>query len=157
MSETLHPELLSFGRRLEAVGIVAAVHADHLCVRLPLLASVRVRYDGQRLTLEPRFGVLSRTVSVLSTFGSLIALLAGMVAVEIAVPVLVMVGSLGACAVVYDGMRFIVTEGAVTRVTTLWALAGEPAAHDALGSGPAVPLASVARDSAAADLRSPRT
>jgi hypothetical protein len=142
----LHPELLRFGRQLEAVGMVATVHADHLCVRLPLLASVRVRYDGARLTLEPRFGAASRTMATLSTFGSVSALIVGMTAAGIAVPALVAVGSLGALAGIYDVIRFVVTDGAITRVTTLWSLPSAPASRDVLTSGPAVPLETGVRE-----------
>ena len=157
MSASLHPDLLRFGRRLEAVGMVTAVHADHLCVRLPLLASVRLRYDGERLSLQPRFGAVSRNFSVLATFGSVSALLGGMIATGIALPALVTVGALGTLAAVYDVMRFVVTEGAVTRVTTLWALSAEGASRDALTSGPAVPLVVDARDAAGVESRAPRT
>jgi hypothetical protein len=146
MTEPLHPELLRFGRQLEAVGMVAATHADHLCVRLPLLASVRVRYDGARLTLEPRFGAVSRTTAAVSTFGSVSALIVGMTVAGIAVPALVAVGSLGALAGLYDVIRFVVTEGAVTRVTALWSLPSAAASRDVLKSGPAVPFETGVRE-----------
>jgi hypothetical protein len=153
MSASLHPELLRFGRQLEAVGMVAAVHADHLCVRLPLLASVRVRYDGDRLSLEPRFGAVSRTVAVMSTVGSVSALLVGMTAAGIAVPALIAVGALGTLAAAYDVMRFIVTEGAITRVTTLWSL--PESASRGLFSAPAVTLETSAREPSPALRRPP--
>ena len=146
MSTSLHPELLRFGRQLEAVGMVAAVHADHLCVRLPLLASVRVRFDGERLSFEPRFGAVSRTVAVVSTVGSVSALLGGMTAGGIAVPALIAVGALGTLAAAYDVMRFIVTEGAITRVTTLWSLSSEGASRGLLTSAPPVPPETSARE-----------
>lgn len=146
MSMALSPELTRFASRLEAAGIVTAAHADHLCVRLPLLASVRVRYDGARLSLEPRFGAVSRTVATMSTLGSVSALLVGMTLSGIAVPALVAIGGLGALAGAYDVMRFVVTENAITRVTMLWAGTGErPSAQ--LGAGPATPPAvAVERD-----------
>jgi hypothetical protein len=146
MTASLHPELLRFGRELETVGMVAAVHADHLCVRLPLLASVRVRYDGARLSLEPRFGAVSRTTAAVSTFGSVSALIVGMTVAGIAVPALVAVASLGALAGIYDLMRFVVTEGAITRVTTLWSSPSAPASRDMLTSGPAAPMATGVRE-----------
>jgi hypothetical protein len=135
----LHPELAGFERRLEAAGMVAAVHADHLCVRLPLLASVRVRYDGARLSFEPRFGAASRTVATISTFGSVSALLVGMTLAGIAAPALVAVGAFGALASAYDVMRYVVTESAITRVTMLWTSAGERSAAE-IGPGTTVPL-----------------
>ena len=140
MSASLHPELLRFGRELEAVGVVAAVHADHLCVRLPLLASVRVRYDGERLSLEPRFGAVSRGVAVFGSFGTVTALIVGLTATGTALPALVAVGAVGTLAAAYDVMRFVVTEGAITRVTTLWALPRDTGERDLLSSGAAAPL-----------------
>ena len=65
----LHPELQGLKSRLEAVGFVAVDHGDHLCVRLSLLCSVRLRYDGQRLMCEPRCGALSRTMASTLLFG----------------------------------------------------------------------------------------
>lgn len=154
MSVALHPELTGFATRLEAAGIVAAVHADHLCVRLPLLASVRVRYDGARLAFEPRFGAVSRTVATMSTLGSVSALLVGMTLSGIAVPALVAVGGLGALAGAYDVMRFVVTESAITRVTMLWAGTRERSTAQ-LGAGPATPLAAVERDRVQANRPAP--
>ena len=149
MSGSLHPELLRLGRQLESVGIVAAVHADHLCVRLPLLSSVRVRYDGERLSFDPRFGVLSRTKAVVGALGSVSALIVAITVSGTAVPVLVAAGSLGALAAAYDVMRFIVTESAIVRVTTLWA--GTSAQRmESLGSGPAAPVNVHARAAAPA-------
>jgi hypothetical protein len=148
MSAALHPELLRFGKRLEALGFVTAVHADHLCVRLPLLASVRVRYDGERLSLEPRFGAVSRNTAIITTVASVSALLVGMTITGIAVPALVAVAGLSSLAAAYDVMRFIVTDGAVTRVTMLWAFPAGSEQRDAIGSAPAVPLSTEARDSA---------
>jgi hypothetical protein len=116
----LHPELLAFHGRLEAAGLVAARHADHLCVRLALLCSVRVRYDGERLTYEHRFGGVTRAVATASTFGIATAAVAGLALTGAALPVILTAGSLGVLAVVYDAMRYIVTEGAVTRATLLW-------------------------------------
>ena len=153
MTMALHPELVSFERRLEESGIVAAVHSDHLCVRLPLLASVRLRFDGTRLTVDPRFGAASRTVATASTFGSVSALVVGMAVSGVALPAIVAVGAIGVLASAYDVMRFIVTESAITRVTYLWAARRTATAPLAIGSGPAVP---VRADAGAETVRAPR-
>ena len=140
MSAPLHPDLLGFERRLAAVGMVTAVHSDHLCVRLPLLASVRVRYDGARLSFDPRFGAASRTLAVVSTLISVSALVAGMTVAGIALPALVAVGAIGALAIAYDVMRFVVTESAITRVTMLWSARVPADTVRELDSGPAWPV-----------------
>src|SRR5918992_5069001 len=55
------PEIAALRTELEQLGVVVAPHRDHLCVRLPLFASVRVRVDEQgRLDCEPMFGPLRR-------------------------------------------------------------------------------------------------
>ena len=146
MSVAIHPELAGFERRLHAAGIVTAVHADHLCVRLPLLASVRLRYDGERISFEPRFGAASRTLAAMSTIGSASALVVGMTVAGIALPAVVAVGALGMLASASDVMRFVITENAITRVTLLWAAARNGAPRE-IGAGPAVPIArDVTRD-----------
>jgi hypothetical protein len=124
----LHPELLAFHARLDAAGIVAARHADHLCVRLALLCSVRIRYDGQRLSYEPRFGAVSRTLATHATFVAAAAAVGGLALTGAAVPIVVMGGTLGVLAVAYDAMRYLVTESAISRVTLLWGL-GHPVAQ----------------------------
>jgi hypothetical protein len=143
----LHPELARFQRRLEANGTVVAVHADHLCVRLPLLVSLRVRYDGERLAFDPRFGAMSRTAATVATFGAANAAVVGTLVAGVALPTLVAVCTIGVLATAYEALRYVVTESAVTRVVLLWGTRTEPAAPGAIGSGPATPV----RVDAAAD------
>jgi hypothetical protein len=141
----LHPELVSFQRRLEASGTVVAVHADHLCVRLPLLVSLRVRYDGQRLAFDPRFGAVSRMTGTMTTFSVVNVAVVGSAFAGIALPAVVAVCTVGVLAAAYEGLRYIVTESAITRVALLWGARADPSA--ALGSGPGQPF----RTPAAAD------
>jgi hypothetical protein len=144
----LHPELLGFQRRLESSGMVVAAHGDHLCVRLPLLISLRVRYDGERLSFDPRFGAASRGTATVATFGVMNAAVVGAALSGVALPLVVAVGSIGAMAAAYEGLRYIVTESAITRVALLWAARSGPAASaspGALGSGAAEPLRADAR------------
>jgi len=150
---TLHPELVSFQRRLEAVGTVAAVHADHLCVRLPLLASVRVRYDGDRLTFDPRFGASSRTMASVSALIGSTAVVAALIGWGVDLPFIVGAGILGVLGAVYDTMRYVVTESAMTRVVLLWAGSSPTAGVGAIGSGPPSPVhADAPRETIAARL-----
>ena len=137
---SLHPELVTFQRRLETTGVVVAVHADHLCVRLPLLASVRVRYDGARLAFDPRFGTSSRTMATASALLGSTAAVAVLVFSGVGLPIVVGVGVLAVLGSAYDTMRYVVTESAITRVALLWA--GRPSIDSvaALGTGPARPL-----------------
>jgi hypothetical protein len=151
----LHPELARFQRRLESAGTIVAAHADHLCVRLPLLISLRVRYDGERLAFDPRFGAASRGTATITTFGVMNAAILGAALGGVALPLVVAVGTIGVMAAAYEGLRYIVTESAITRVTLLWGTRdaaradeqGDAVSAAVLGSGPAEPL----RAGAAAD------
>jgi hypothetical protein len=136
----LHPELLEFQRRLEAVGIVTALHADHVCVRLPLLTSVRVRYDGTRLTFDARSGAVGRTRGTAATFIASIAAITPSIATGAAQSHLVGIAAFALLAGVFDAIRYVITESAITRVTTLWTLGRSVAVPGALGSGPARPV-----------------
>lgn len=137
----LHPELLAFQARLEAAGFVAVRHADHVCVRLALLCSVRVRYDGARLTFEPRVGAASRTAVSVSTFGIAVAAVTGLVGTAAALPFVVAAGTLSALGVGWDALRYVLTEGAITRATLLWALAHPAGAPVVAFPAPANPPA----------------
>jgi hypothetical protein len=136
----LHPELLDFQRRLDAAGVVVAVHSDHLCVRLTLLASVRVRYDGTRLAFEPRFGAVPRATATASTFFAGTAGIIALIVTGAALPMTIGVGVLGVLGSAFDVMRYVVTESAITRVTMLWATRSEASIPGILGSGPARPM-----------------
>lgn len=116
----LHPELVELQHRLQRLGVVAVEHSDHVCVRLPLLCSVRVRYDGARLTCEPRFGALGRTsaTSVKLNGGAVgVATLLGTAGIT---PLTLAAGFLVGLAAAYDVIRYVLTESTVTRVMTLW-------------------------------------
>jgi hypothetical protein len=137
---TLHPELARFQRRLESAGTMVAAHADHLCVRLPLLISLRVRYDGERIAFEPRFGTVSRATATMATFGVVNVAVVGAAVAGFGLPVLVSVGSIGVLAAVYEALRYVVTESAITRVSVLWGMRSDAPVPAALGVGPAEPL-----------------
>lgn len=149
---TLHPELVSFERRLQEAGVVAALHADHVCVRLPLLTSVRVRYDGARLTFDPRFGASSRTASTATAFVAASSVIVGMAVVGTDLPVLMAAGTISVLASAYDVMRYIVTESAISRVMLLWSGRHSAETVVAIGSGPARP---VRADAGAETVRAP--
>ena len=134
---SLHPALVTFQRRLEAVGVVATPHGDHLCVRLPLLCAVRVRYDGARLTCEPRFATTSRNRATTVTGGGLGAAAAAFALLPAAAPLGLAAGALGALVVGYDLLGYVVTESAITRISLLWdrAHAGESPSAEAIARG----------------------
>src|ERR671932_2022184 len=59
------PDLAALRTELERLGLVVAPHGDHICVRLPMFTSVRVRSEGGRLRCEPLFGPLPRNRALL--------------------------------------------------------------------------------------------
>ena len=117
---SLHPELVELQRRLEGLGVVAVEHPDHLCVRLPLICSVRVRYDGARLTTEPRFGALGRTRATAVLMGGGATAVGTLLSTRGVTPTTLAVGLLVGLAASYEVMRYVLTESTVTRVQTLW-------------------------------------
>ncbi len=124
--QTLHPALLEFRTELERQGYVAVCHSDHICVRLPLVASVRIRLNGGQLHVEPRFGPFARGTSLVLT--PIIAALA-VVGVSTVAPVAttVVMAFAGILTVLYDTQRLIMTEGATTRLQMLWSTRQPPA------------------------------
>src|SRR5688572_31163047 len=66
----LVPELAAFRADLEELGYVVVPHGDHLCVRLPQFASVRVKLGADGLQFIPQFGPLRRHHSSALTLGA---------------------------------------------------------------------------------------
>jgi hypothetical protein len=131
------PEIAALRADLERLGIVVAPHRDHLCVRLPLFASVRVRVDDEgRLNCQPMFGPLPRTHALLFSTTLLTAAaigllyLTGLSALSVGAAFLSIMSGLGSV------WSFVLTENCITRVHMLWTarMAGQ---RDVL---PALPL-----------------
>src|SRR5688500_20055369 len=76
----LVPELASFRDDLEDLGYVVVPHGDHLCVRLPQFASVRVKLGADGLQFIPQFGPLRRHHSSALTLGGASAAVAAALA-----------------------------------------------------------------------------
>jgi hypothetical protein len=115
------PEVAALRSELERLGIVVAPHSDHLCVRLPLFASVRVRVDEQgRLDCEPMFGMLSRTRALLVSTTVLTALGGGLLYTTGASPLALTVAFAGIMSAFGSVCRFVLTENCITRIQLLW-------------------------------------
>jgi hypothetical protein len=117
--KSLDPALVELNGELDRLGYKVVPHGDHLCVRLPLFASVRVRYSDGRFQFSPQFGPFSRGVglavtSMITSVGVLGAAIAGVPeAIHFAV------AFVGLTALAHDACRFVVTEGALTRLQQL--------------------------------------
>lgn len=116
------PELAAFSTDLERLGVVVAPHRDHLCVRLPLFASVRVRVDDQgRLDCEPMFGPLPRTRAVLFSTTLLTVAAGGLLYTTGASPAALTAAFLAIMSAMGSAWRFVITESCITRIQLLWA------------------------------------
>jgi len=144
MIPQLHPALSEFRAELERLGFVVVCHGDYICIRLPLVASVRVRLNGAQLHFEPRFGMFSRGTSLVITPTVAMLAVAGVASVA-SVPTAIVVATAGTFTVLYDLARLVMTEGAMTRLQLLWTT--KPPPRDGLVAG-APPTLSPAERSA---------
>ena len=115
------PEIAALRTDLERLGVVVAPHSDHLCVRLPLFAAVRVRLEDGNLRCDPIFGPLPRTSELLLTLGGLTALVGGLFYFGAPTPAALVAGFAGIMAAAAQVCRFVLTESCITRVQLLWA------------------------------------
>ena len=118
---TLLPELAAFRADLEELGYVVVPHGDHLCVRLPQFASVRVRVRDGTLQFVPQFGPLRRQHSSALTLGGASAVVVGALALTGVGALALGAAFVGVMLAARDVGRYVVTEGCVTRLQLLWA------------------------------------
>jgi hypothetical protein len=118
---TLVPELAAFRADLEELGYVVVPHGDHLCVRLPQFASVRVRLRDGALQFVPQFGPLRRQHSSALTLGGASAVVVGALAVTGVGALALGAAFVGVMLAARDVGRYVVTEGCITRLQLLWA------------------------------------
>jgi hypothetical protein len=112
----LDPALLTLRSELEHLDYVVVPHGDHICVRLPLISSVRIRHDGDRFRFTPQFGPFRRSGGLLLTSGVSAAAVAGAAFTVGLAPLTLVVGFLGVMALAHDACRFVITEGCLTRL-----------------------------------------
>ena len=143
----LVPELAAFRADLEELGYVVVPHGDHLCVRLPQFASVRVKLGEEGLQFIPQFGPLRRHHSSALTLGGASAAVAAALALTGVGAIALGAAFVGTMLAARDVGRYIVTEGAITRLQLLWraraaGLTLPPALGGPLGAGtPRIPAA----------------
>ena len=116
-----HPPapLARLEQKLQRLGYVVVPHGADLCVRLPLLCSVRLHEVEGRMRLVPKFGPLSRSAGLFTTSGVAIGAVAGSALTVGLAPITAIVAFGGIAALVMDACRFIVTEGCLTRLQSL--------------------------------------
>lgn len=117
---TLRPELAAFRAELEELGYIVVPHGDHLCIRLPQFASVRVKLRPDGLQFIPQFGPLRRDHSSTLTLGGASAAVAAALALTGVGAIALGAAFIGAMLAARDVGRYIVTEGCITRLQLLW-------------------------------------
>jgi hypothetical protein len=115
------PEMVALRGDLERLGVVVAPHSDHLCVRLPLFAAVRVRLEQGNLRCDPIHGPLPRTGELLLTMSALTALVGGLFYTVGATPAALTAAFGGIMVAAAQVCRFVLTESCITRIQLLWA------------------------------------
>lgn len=122
--QSLDADLNLLRDELERLDYVVVQHGDHICVRLPLVSSVRIRHADGRFRFVPQFGPFRRSGGLLFTSG-VSATAVGAAALTFgAAPLTLMVGFLGMVALAHDACRFVLTEGCLTRLQQLIASSG---------------------------------
>ena len=111
--------LTELRQTLDRLGYVVVPHGDHLCVRLPLAASVRVYSSNGRLRLVSRFGPFGRMTGVLATAAVGVGVVVGALATVGLGAVALVAGFLGVVGLAHDGYRFVLTESCTTRLQQL--------------------------------------
>jgi hypothetical protein len=123
MTIQFDPVLAALRVDLERRGMVVVPHGNHLCVRLPFLASVRVWRDGDALRCVPQLGPMARGRGVLTALAPLGAAGAGLLLLGPTAPLLA--AACGAAIVALGGaFAGIIADGCMTRVTVVWETRG---------------------------------
>jgi len=116
LGKPLDSALFTLREELEHLDYVVVPHGDHICVRLPLISSVRIRHNGDRFRFTPQFGPFRRSGGLLFTSGVSAAAVAGAAFTVGLAPLTLVVGFLGVIALAHDACRFVITEGCLTRL-----------------------------------------
>jgi hypothetical protein len=122
--KSLDTDLELLKTELERLDYVVVQHGDHICVRLPLISSVRIRHSDDRFRFVPQFGPFRRSGGLLVTSSVSVAAVAAAALAFGAAPLTLVVGFLGMVALAHDACRFVLTEGCLTRLQQLIASSG---------------------------------
>jgi hypothetical protein len=120
VTDNAESQLRELERRLRSAGIVVAPFRDHLEIRLPIFASVRVSIADGQLVCEPRFGFVARDRATWATLIGLGAVTAAVLLSQGVTPIALMLGFLSVSSTASTAIRYQLTESAITRVQTAW-------------------------------------
>ena len=122
--KSLDPELAVLSNDLEKLDYVVVNHGDFICVRLPLISSVRIHHTDGRFRFVPQVGPFRRSTGLFVTSGISVAVVAAAALTIGLAPLTFVLGFLGVVGVGHDACRFAVTEGCLTRLQQLIAARG---------------------------------
>ncbi|HJP61499.1 MAG TPA: hypothetical protein VJ865_15935, partial [Gemmatimonadaceae bacterium] len=117
--KSLDPELAVLSNDLEKLDYVVVNHGDFICVRLPLISSVRIHHTDGRFRFVPQVGPFRRSTGLFVTSGISVAVVAAAALTIGLAPLTFVLGFLGVVGVGHDACRFAVTEGCLTRLQQL--------------------------------------
>jgi len=117
--KSLDPDLESLCTELERLSYVVVKHGDFVCVRLPLISSVRVHHAEGRFRFVPQVGPFGRSFGLFATSGVAVAAVTGAAVTVGLAPLTFVLGFLGVVVLAHDACRFVLTEGCLTRLQQL--------------------------------------
>lgn len=103
---------------LRKLGYVVVPHGGDVCVRLPLLCSVRMREEGGSIRFIPKFGPFGRSTGLAVTTSVSIVAVAATAVLGGFVPAAI-ASFAGIAALTIEACRFVVTEGCLTRLQNM--------------------------------------
>jgi hypothetical protein len=122
--KSLDSELAFLSSDLEKLDYVVVNHGDFICVRLPLISSVRIHHTGGHFRFVPQVGPFNRSTGLFMTSGISVAAVTAAAVMVGLTPLTFVLGFLGVVAVAHDACRFAITEGCLTRLQQLIAARG---------------------------------
>jgi hypothetical protein len=141
--KSLDGDLATLVGELERLDYIVVKHGDFVCVRLPLISSVRIHHTAERgFRFVPQVGPFHRSAGLFITSAVAVAALAASALVFGLTPVTLTVGFIGLVALAHDACRFVLTEACLTRLQQLIASGGVPRSSVAAGQRPALGEAS---------------
>ncbi|HKR09993.1 MAG TPA: hypothetical protein VJS39_12440 [Gemmatimonadaceae bacterium] len=118
--KSLDPELAVLSNELQRLDYTVVNHGDFVCVRLPLISSVRIHHgpDGH-FRFVPQVGPFNRSTGLFVTSGISVGAVGAAALMVGLAPLTFVLGFLGIVALAHDACRFAVTEGCLTRLQQL--------------------------------------
>lgn len=123
--KSLDRDLETLSGDLEHLDYVVVKHGDFICVRLPLVSSVRIHHTPEQgFRFIPQVGPFHRSGGLLFTSVTAVAAVTASALAFGLAPVTLIVGFGGLVGLAHDACRFVLTEACLTRVQQLIAVRG---------------------------------